>query len=109
MFPIFLYHELRSYIVLESIRYAQPNNNQDFSIGQYELRTFVGIIFFSGYHSFPAKRMYWERSEDVEVRSVYKAMSRNRYFEIQRYFHLANNEELDANREEKGQSFVQPD
>ena len=78
MFPIFLYHELRSYIVLESIRYAQPNNNQDFSIGQDELRTFVGIIFFSRYHSFPAKRMYWERSEDVEVRSVYKAMSRNK-------------------------------
>ena len=111
MFPIFLYHELRSYIVLESIRYAQPNNNQDFSIGQDELRTFVGIIFFSGYHSFPAKpkRMYWERSDDVEVRSVYKAMSRNRYVEIKRYFHLANNEELDANREKKGQSFVQPD
>ena len=101
MFPIFLYHELRSYIVLESIRYAQPNNNQDFSIGQDELRTFVGIIFFSGYHSFPAKRMYWKRSEDVE--------SRNRYVEIKRFFHLANNEELDANREEKGQSFVQPD
>ena len=103
MFPIFLYHELRSYIVLESIRYAQPNNNQDFSIGQDELRTFVGIIFFSGFHSFPAKpkRMYWERSDDVEVRSVYKAMSRNRYVEIKRYFHLANNEELDANREKK--------
>ena len=49
--------------------------------------------------------MYWERSEDVEVRSVYKAMGRNRYVEIKRYFHLANNEELDANREEKGQSF----
>ena len=45
--------------------------------------------------------MYWERSEDVEVRSVYKAMSRNRYVEIKRFFHLANNEELDANREEK--------
>ena len=45
--------------------------------------------------------MYWERSEDVEVRSVYKAMSRNRYVEIKRYFHLAINEELDANREEK--------
>ena len=109
MFPIFLYHELRSYIVLESIRYAQPNNNQDFSIGQDELRTFVGIIFFSRYHSFPAKRMYWERSEDVEVRSVYKAMSRNIYVEIKRYFHLANNDELYANREEKGHSFVQPD
>ena len=45
--------------------------------------------------------MYWERSEDVEVRSVYKAMSRNRYVEIKRFFHLAYNEELDANREEK--------
>ena len=39
-----------------------------------------------------------QRSEDVEVRSVYKAMSGNRYVEIKRYFHLANNEELDANR-----------
>ena len=28
-------------------------------------------------------------------------MSRNRYVEIKRYFHLANNEELDANREDK--------
>ena len=45
--------------------------------------------------------MYWERSEDVEIPRVYKAMSRNRYVEIERYFHLANNEELDANREDK--------
>ena len=45
--------------------------------------------------------MYWERSEYVEVPSVYKAMSRNRYVEIKRYFHLANNKELDANREDK--------
>ena len=45
--------------------------------------------------------MYWERSEDVEIPRVYKAMSRNRYVEIKRYFHLANNEELDANREDK--------
>ena len=36
-------------------------------------------------------------------------VSRNRYVKIKRYFHLANNEELDDNREEKGQSFVQPD
>ena len=53
--------------------------------------------------------MYWKRSEDVEVPSVYKANSRNRYVEIKRYLHLAYNEELDANREEKGQSLVQPD
>ena len=59
--------------------------------------------------AFQLNECSWERSEDVEVRSVYKAMSRNRYVEIKRYFHLANNEELDANREEKGQSFVQPD
>ena len=45
--------------------------------------------------------MYWERSEDVEVPSVYKAMSRNRYVEIKRYFYLAKNEELNANREDK--------
>ena len=45
--------------------------------------------------------MYWERSEDVEIPRVYKAMSRNRYVEIIRYFHLAKYEELDANREEK--------
>ena len=45
--------------------------------------------------------MYWDRSEDVKVPSVYKAMSRNRYVEIKRYLYLAYNEELDANREDK--------
>ena len=49
------------------------------------------------------------RMSKFVVCNVYKAMSRNRYVEIKRYFHFANNEELDANREEKGQSFVQPD
>ena len=49
------------------------------------------------------------RMSKFVVFNVYKAMSRNRYVEIKRYFHFANNEELDANREEKGQSFVQPD
>ena len=105
MFPIFLYHELRSYIVLESIRYNQIIT-KTFQLGKMSSEP---LLESSGYHSFPAKRMYWERSEDVEVRSVYKAMSRNRYVEIKRYFHLANTEELDANKEEKGQSFVQPD
>ena len=58
--------------------------------------------------------MYRDRSEDVEVPIVYKAMSRNRYVEIKRYLHLANNEELYANRVDirqnvQGQSLVQPD
>ena len=111
MFPIFLYHELRSYIVLESIRYAQPNNNQDFSIGQDELRTFVGIIFSLDTIAFQLNECIGKdlRMSKFVVCIRLWVETDMSTVEIKRYFHLANNEELDANREEKGQSFVQPD
>ena len=58
---------------------------------------FIGILLFSGYHSLPRQRLYWNRDEDVNVPFVSSHMSRNRFDEIKKYVHLADNDKVDAN------------
>jgi hypothetical protein len=59
------------------------------------LKIFIGILFLSGYHRLPRERLYWSLDEDVKVKLVSNAMSRNRFEEIKRYLHLADNTKLD--------------
>ena len=51
-------------------------------------------MLLSGCNSLPHKRLYWSNDEDVGVNLVKKKMSRNRFQEIKRYLHLADNNNL---------------
>jgi len=62
----------------------------------YELHMFVGILLFSGYHSLPRKQLYWCRNEDVNVRFVSSHMAMNRFGDIKKYIHLADNDKAVA-------------
>lgn len=39
--------------------------------------------------------MYWSQDEDLAIRAVSERMTRSRFREIKKYFHLQNNDELD--------------
>ncbi|KAK0057933.1 PiggyBac transposable element-derived protein 3 [Biomphalaria pfeifferi] len=58
------------------------------------MQCFIGVLLLSGYTVVPRRRMYWSLDQDVRNEAVAKAMSRNRFDEILRYFHPADNENL---------------
>lgn len=89
--------ELTKLIVDESNRYAQQKNNSSFKLDVEDLDVFVGILLLSGYHSLPRERLYWSRDEDVKISFVSSYMARNRFLEIKRYVHLADNDAVVAN------------
>ena len=59
-------------------------------------RAFIAILLTSGYSVVPRRQMMWEKSEDVHSRVVSQLMNNDRFDEILRYFHLADNNSLAA-------------
>jgi hypothetical protein len=82
-------------LVKSSVQYARQKGNVSFELSPDELRIFFAILFTSGYATLPSKRMYWETSPDVRNEAISNAMSRNRFEDILRNFHIANNDTLD--------------
>lgn len=93
-------NDIMEYIVKETVRYAGTKNNAGFTLSPDELKVFIGILLFSGYHQVPSERHYWCEDEDLGVNVIKKCMSRNRYIQIKRYLHFADNAQVDM--EDKG-------
>uniref|UniRef100_H2ZUM7 PiggyBac transposable element-derived protein domain-containing protein n=1 Tax=Latimeria chalumnae TaxID=7897 RepID=H2ZUM7_LATCH len=81
--------------LFESLRYANQKLNHSFSLSVSNLEVFLGIILLSGYHTLPQEALYWSQDEDVGLAFISKKMSRNRFQEINRFLHLADNAKLD--------------
>ncbi|KAB0803049.1 hypothetical protein PPYR_00021 [Photinus pyralis] len=84
-----------AHIVYQSNLYAQQSNRHTFSVNSEDMRTFIGILLFSGYHKLPRERLYWSSDEDMGVPFVSECMARNTYLQIKRNIHLADNSKLD--------------
>ena len=59
----------------------------------HELKTVFGCILLTGYSKLPHCRMYWYSSGDVPS-LLSESIRRNRFDEILKNLHLANNEAL---------------
>nr|CAH7738072.1 unnamed protein product [Callosobruchus chinensis] len=77
--------------------YAAQKNDHSFCVTEDEIKVFLGILMFSGYHKLPRERLFWCLDEDVSVPCISQAMSRNRYYQIKKYLHFADNSNLDKN------------
>lgn len=86
--------EVVEYIVDQTRLYASQCNAHNFSFTENDLKVFLGILLFSGYHSMPRENMYWELAEDTRSPLVSNNMSRNRFKEIKKFVHLADNNNL---------------
>nr|CAH7718401.1 unnamed protein product [Callosobruchus chinensis] len=51
-------------------------NNHSFSLTTDELKTFLAILFFTGYHSLPRERLYRSLDEDLQVDIVTRCISK---------------------------------
>ena len=52
------------------------------------------VLWLTGYHSLPEEHHYWLTQPDLRVPAVYNTISKNRYHEIKRYLHFAENQRL---------------
>lgn len=91
LFQEFWDDDMLSFITQQSILYAQQENRHDFNIKPFELKRFLGFLLFSGYHKLPREEMYWENADDCNIKIVTNAMSRQKYKDIKRNIHLADN------------------
>ncbi|XP_067646949.1 piggyBac transposable element-derived protein 3-like [Eurosta solidaginis] len=95
VFKEFLTDEIVQYMCDQTMLYAHSHkNNPKFRIDVEEMRVFIAILFFTGYHKLPTERAYWSLDEDLGVPLVSEAMTRDRYIEIKRYLHLADNTKI---------------
>ena len=89
--------EMLQHIVFQTNLYANRDKNvEKFIILEHEMEQFLGIILLSGYHIIPQEKLYWSTQPDFRVEIVAKTMSRNRYLEIKKYSHFADNLKLTA-------------
>ena len=106
--PLELFEKLMTpsiyeFVIRETVRYAATcKNKTDFTLSADELKTFIGILLFSGYHKVPSERDYWSNDEDLCILVIKKAMSRNRYQLLKSVVHFCNNEEANNHKDDKG-------
>lgn len=78
-------------IVEESNRYAAQEGIEFFTTDD-EIKAFIGLLYFMGYHKLPSTRNYWSTEEDLMVPFVYNVMSLKRFELIKRCLHFNNND-----------------
>ena len=76
--------------------YARSKGNTSYQTNGDEMRAFLGVLLVSGYASVPRRRLFWSHDADVHNNAISAAMSRNRFDEMMKYLHFADNSTLDA-------------
>jgi len=94
LFELFFSDDVVESIAVSSVEYARQKGNHAFQLTSDDVRVFLAILFTSGYAVLPARRMYWECSTDVQNEAINRALPRNRFEEILRHFHVADNNNL---------------
>lgn len=95
IFELFYTDEILQMISKETTNYALFKNSPDPQVTIQELRVFLGILILSGYNILPSKRNYWENSKDLKNVMVAEAMRRDRFMQICKFIHVANNNDID--------------
>lgn len=95
IFEQFIDDSFIEYLVTETSRYALFKNCADPKITADEIRCFIAILYVSGYNSLPSKRHYWDSSNDMKNIAVSESMRRDRFLQINRFLHCADNTKLD--------------
>ena len=90
-----------SKITTETMRYVRLKNNHSFHVSDNDVYQFLGLILISGYHTLPGEKDYWSTKPSLSAPIFSRVMSRNRFQEIKRYFHLADNENLTKSKTAK--------
>ena len=80
---------------------AAANSNTTWETSIEELRAYLGFMLVMGVNRLPETRDYWSRDDKLHNTFIASRITRDRFEEISRYLHFANNMTLPA-RDEPG-------
>ena len=96
IWKLYFTDELFHYILDQTKLYAKQNKNDPgFEVSLDELKNFIGILIFSGFHFATSERDYWSNQPDLKVPFISETMSRDRFLQIKKHFHVADNQNLE--------------
>jgi len=96
-FRQFLNADLFQYIMDQSNLYAVLSGSS-FRTTVAELEQYVGILMKMGMVPMPSYRSYW--STELRLPAVADIMSRDRFFDLNRFLHFSDNSTAVTNRED---------
>lgn len=97
LFEMFWPNDFLEYVKRQSELYAkQCNATSRFEATVDELKLFLAVLMISGYSSLPRRDMYWSLDGDIKNEAVAHSMPRNRFREILKNLHFADNTSLAA-------------
>ena len=83
------------HLVEQTNLYAnRDRGNLTFNVTHDEMRKFLGIVLFSGYHGVPSERDYWSSQPDLNVPFISDSMTINKFLTLKSFIHLADNDHL---------------
>lgn len=94
LFELFITDDIIDFLTHESNKYAVYKNCPNPNVTHDDMQCFLPILLVSGYDKKPSKKSYWDSGEDLRNIGVYKAMRRDRFIEIMKFMHCADNTEL---------------
>lgn len=87
----------------ETYRYAEQSlrgTNKEWSTNAEEIRAYLGCMILMGINRLPEIRDYWSNDEYLHYSPIADRISRDRFEQITRYLHFADNDTLPARGEE---------
>ena len=97
IFSLFFTTAVIQHLVTETNRYAAQcldGSDKQWSTDEKEMKAYLGFRILMGIVREPEIRDYWSRNELLHYSPIASRISRNRFEEITRYFHLVDNSTL---------------
>ena len=88
-FDMFFGHELIETISEQTDLYSVQTSGKNIQTNNNEIEQFIGILIMMGIVKYPSYRMYW--SPETRIPAIADVMSVNRFENLKRYFHIADN------------------
>ena len=92
---LFIDAEMVNLIVTQTNKYAVFKGAQ-FSVNEIDIKAFLTILMLSSYSDVYSKEEYWSTDPDTHNTLVTKLMSRNKFRDILKYVHVADNSNIDT-------------
>ncbi|XP_046684623.1 piggyBac transposable element-derived protein 2-like [Homalodisca vitripennis] len=97
LFELFINNSVIELLVKNTNKYALFKNCPDPKVTEEEMKCFLAILLLSGYNELPGKKCYWDSGLDMKNEMVCQAMRRDRFIQIMRFLHCADNSETIPN------------
>ncbi|XP_049961836.1 piggyBac transposable element-derived protein 3-like [Schistocerca serialis cubense] len=91
-YKIFMYDDVFELIAEQSNIYALQKDSVSLQPSKNEMEQFVGILLHMGIIKMPSIHLYW--SNEYRYSPIADVLNRTRFFQLLRYFHVVNNQDL---------------